>query len=622
MRGLHTAGSSTVRDERPRFRASAVALALSILLPVLAASPAAAAPLFSDGFESGDMSSWTGSTGIVVQQAEVHSGTWAARATSTGSPSWAYRSLGSAQDELFVRTWFKLISNSTNVFLVRVRTGAGSIVASLGVNSGGRLFWRDDVAGANTTSATNVTRGVWHEAQMRVLVNGTSSQAEVWIDGVRIDDLSGSKSLGTTLLGRIQIGDNSSSRTYDVVFDDVVADVAFIGGPPDTTPPSAPTGLVATATAPDRVQLSWSAPPETDVAGYTIYRDGAEVGTVSGAANTTFEDGTVSPETTYSYAVDAFDGATPPNHSPRSSPAVVTTPPGQGGADPVVAGAGDIACDPASGAYRGGNGTASNCHMKHTADVLENLLATTDLHNILALGDDQYECGGLQAFNTSYAQSWGRPELKAITRPVPGDEEYNTSGGTDCSTNAAGYFAYFGAAAGDPSKGYYSFDVGAWHVIALNSQCAFVGGCDAGSAQYRFLQTDLETHPTACTLAFWHKPRFGSGKGGGTSKVAPFWKLLHGAGAEIVLNGHHHIYERFAPQTPSQQASANGIRQFTVGTGGKSHAVFGTIAPNSQVRNNDTYGVLTLTLHLTSYDWRFVPEAGKTFTDSGSTACH
>jgi acid phosphatase type 7 len=595
---------------------------LSGLVTVLSA-PAEAAPLFTDGFESGTMSAWNKSIGITVQQGDVHSGSWAARATSAASSSWAWKALPSTQTQVYFDTWFKVVSRSTGMILMRTRTATGTIVASLGINTSDRLYLRNDVAGSNTTSTTTVTKGVWHEAQMRVLVNGTSSQTEVWLDGVRVPQLSITTSLGTTPIGRIQIGDNGS-RTYDVIFDDVAADVAFIGGgaPPDTTPPSTPTNLSATAPASNRVELTWTRSPESDVAGYTVYRNGAQLATVNGATNTSYSDTSVSPSTTYSYTVDAFDAV--PNRSPQSAPKSVTTPAGGGGGgDPVVAAAGDIACDPMSGAYNGGAGTGARCHMNATADVLQNLLATTPtLQRILALGDNQYECGGLQAFNQSYGQSWGRPALKAITSPVPGDEEYATTGGTDCTSQAAGYFAYFGAAAGDPTKGYYSFDVGAWHLIALNSECKLVGGCSAGSPQYSFLQSDLAAHPAACTLAYWQKPRFTSSNTGGSAAVGPFWDLLYGAGAEIVLGGNHHVYERFAPQTPTQQASATGIRQFTVGTGGNSLAVFGPIQPNSQVRNNTTYGVLKLTLHPTSYDWQFLPEAGKTFTDSGSDTCH
>ena len=198
---------------------------------------------------------------------------------------------------------------------------------------------------------------------------------------------------------------------------------------------------------------------------------------------------------------------------------------------------------------------------------------------------------------------------------MPGNHEYLTRA-------ANGYFSYFGAAAGDPATGYYSFDVGAWHVVALNSNCSAVGGCASGSPQERWLRADLAAHPAACTLAYWHHPRFSSGEHGNEPAYDAFWRDLYAAGADVVLNGHDHDYERFAPQDPSGGSDlARGVREFVVGTGGKNHYRFLTLQPNSQVRDATTFGVLELTLHRTSYDWRFLPEPGKTFTDSGSAVC-
>lgn len=282
-----------------------------------------------------------------------------------------------------------------------------------------------------------------------------------------------------------------------------------------------------------------------------------------------------------------------------------------GAPDPVVAAAGDIACDPADGGYNAGNGTATSCRQGATS----NLLLDAGLAGVLSLGDHQYSDGALAKFQASYDPSWGR--ARALTHPAVGNHEYQTAG-------AAGYFSYFGAAAGDPAKGYYSFDIGAWHLIALNSECANVsGGCGPGSPQESWLRADLAANPTSCTLAYWHQPRFSSGHHGSRAVYDAFWQALYDAGVEIVLNGHDHDYERFAPQTPAGAADpANGIREFVVGTGGAEHYAFVAAQPNSQVRNGGTFGVLRLTLHPGSYDWEFVPEAGKTFTDSGGSACH
>jgi hypothetical protein len=206
-----------------------------------------------------------------------------------------------------------------------------------------------------------------------------------------------------------------------------------------------------------------------------------------------------------------------------------------------------------------------------------------------------------------YAPSWGRH--KARTKPSVGNHEYQTPG-------AAGYFDYFGAAAGDRTKGYYSYGLGEWHIVVLNSNCSIVS-CGAGSAQEQWLRADLAANPAACTLAYFHHPRFNSGAShGNTPAVQPLWQALYDAGNE-------HLYERFGPQTPGGVAdAARGIRQFTVGTGGRGLYNWGTIKPNSEVRNNTTFGVLALTLGSGSYDWRFVPVQGATFTDAGTGACH
>ena len=215
--------------------------------------------------------------------------------------------------------------------------------------------------------------------------------------------------------------------------------------------------------------------------------------------------------------------------------------------------------------------------------------------------------------------------MKAITRPAPGNHEYQTGGGTNCDTsgNAAGYYGYFGPAAGDPAKGYYSYDLGDWHLVALNSECGKAQGCGAGSPQEQWLRADLAAHEHACTLAYWHRPLFSSGEHRGFADVRPLWQALYDAGADVVLSGHDHDYERFAPQTAAGAAdAARGIRLFVVGTGGRHLRAFGATAANSQVRDSTSFGVLRLTLRPTSYDWQFVPAAGSAFTDSGSTACH
>ena len=230
---------------------------------------------------------------------------------------------------------------------------------------------------------------------------------------------------------------------------------------------------------------------------------------------------------------------------------------------------------------------------------------------IALLGDNVYETATKWDYDNCYHPTWGRH--LARTKPSAGNHEYQTAG-------AAGYFAYFGAAAGDPAKGYYSYDHGAWHIIVLNSNIAR----DAASTQIAWLRADLAANSgAACTLAYWHHPRFSSSAHGNNLTVQPFWEALYEFNADIVLAGHDHSYERFAPQTPTGAADATrGIRSFVVGTGGKSHYSLGTLKANSQIFNGSTSGLLKLTLGAGSYAWQFIPVAGQTFTDSGTGACH
>jgi hypothetical protein len=233
---------------------------------------------------------------------------------------------------------------------------------------------------------------------------------------------------------------------------------------------------------------------------------------------------------------------------------------------------------------------------------------------IATLGDNAYESGTRHEFARCYHPAWGR--FKSRTRPSPGNHEYHTRG-------AVPYFEYFGAAAGPKRRGYYSFRLGSWHLISLNSNCGAVGGCHRGSAQERWLRANLRANRSRCTLAYWHHARFSSGDHGSDDELAPFWDALYAGGADVILSGHDHNYERFAAQRPDGTPdAARGIRQFVVGTGGARLRSFETPAPNSQVRNSDTHGVLVLTLRPGGYSWRFVPVTGKSFVDSGSDACH
>ncbi|MEA2601031.1 MAG: hypothetical protein QOF89_2023 [Acidobacteriota bacterium] len=279
-------------------------------------------------------------------------------------------------------------------------------------------------------------------------------------------------------------------------------------------------------------------------------------------------------------------------------------------ADPIVAAAGDIACDPTDIFYNGGQGTATACRMKATSD----LLVGRSWDAVLLLGDNQYWEGTLAQYRASFAPTWGR--LGSLLRPAPGNHEYLTPG-------AAGYYDYFGAAAGDRTQGWYSYDLGTWHLVVLNSNCGDVGGCGPGSPQLRWLAADLAAHPRACTLAYWHHPRFSSGAHGDDATYDAFWRTLYAAGADLVLAGHDHDYERFAPQNPDGGPDpAHGIREIVAGTGGREVRPFTTVRPNSESRNAQDLGVLKLRLRTDGYDWEFLAAPGGTFTDSGSAGCH
>jgi 3',5'-cyclic AMP phosphodiesterase CpdA len=237
--------------------------------------------------------------------------------------------------------------------------------------------------------------------------------------------------------------------------------------------------------------------------------------------------------------------------------------------------------------------------MAATAELAESLHPDV----VLPLGDLQYETGRAQDFAAAYDRTWGR--LKSVTHPVPGNHEY--AGG-----KAPGYYGYFGAAA-HPPDGWYSFDVGTWHVIVLNSICAAIGGCGAGSREYEWLRADLEATTSECIVAAWHHPRWSSGLHHSDDNYEPFWQLLAQHGADVVLSGHDHHYERFAPD--------DGIVEFVVGTGGRS--LYPAVLPEkgSVTSSDDGFGVLELQLREHSYTARFHPIAGNRYTDASSADC-
>jgi hypothetical protein len=273
--------------------------------------------------------------------------------------------------------------------------------------------------------------------------------------------------------------------------------------------------------------------------------------------------------------------------------------------------AGDIACNPLDRRNHQNVEEETGCRYKATSDVV--LALHPDA--VLALGDTQYQRATLQGYRSSYGPTWGR--FRAITHPVIGNHEYLVP-------YAADYFVYFGRAAGDPRKGYYSFDVGRWHVVVLNdSGCNYVGGCGAGSLEESWLRRDLAAHRNRCTLAAWHEPRWSSGVHHSNPAFQAMWADLYAAGVDVSLAGHDHDYERFVPlDAQGRRDDRRGVREFVVGTGGVGLQRFSrNTAPGSVIKQNHTFGVLSLTLRSAGYDWRFVP-VGNGFHDSGHGSCH
>jgi len=258
-----------------------------------------------------------------------------------------------------------------------------------------------------------------------------------------------------------------------------------------------------------------------------------------------------------------------------------------------------------------GAGDIGDCSRKGdaaTARLLEGVPGT-----VFAAGDLAYETGSAKQFADCYAPTWGRVLDRTIA--VPGNHDWLTQ-------DLGGYLGYLGSHGARDGHTWYSTDLGSWHVVMLDSECHKIGGCGTDSAEGRWLQADLAASKAACTLAIWHKPRWSSGEHGNEDDVAPFWQILHDAGADVVVNGHDHDYERFAPQDGAgHEDRARGIREFVVGTGGAALRDFGRTAANSEFRLAGVYGVLELTLKSGSYDWRYLPASGDV-TDAGSGPCH
>jgi acid phosphatase type 7 len=354
---------------------------------------------------------------------------------------------------------------------------------------------------------------------------------------------------------------------------------------PDVLAPTVPGNLRGAGATASTVTVAWEASTDNvAVTGYRVYRDAAFVAATQSLTHT-FES--LDCGVGYEFGVDAFDAAG--NVSARATVTAATA--ACPSNDPVIAVAGDIA----------GNGTGDSA----TAALLDSLRPTA----VLTAGDNVYPDGSLSQYIQYYAPTWGRH--KGLTYPTPGNHEYGTK-------SASGYFSYFGARAGPAEKGWYSYNLGDWHLIALNSELEH----GATSEQVTWLRNDLAANRAKCVLAYWHKPRFTAGVYGDMSDFRPFWDVLYAADADVVVNGHDHNYQRYAPMTPNGGRDlARGIREFVVGTGGRSHYPLRTDA-RREAADATSFGVLKFTLRADSYEWAFVPEAGKTYTDSGTGTCH
>ncbi|MFI7069312.1 CBM96 family carbohydrate-binding protein [Micromonospora sediminicola] len=307
--------------------------------------------------------------------------------------------------------------------------------------------------------------------------------------------------------------------------------------------------------------------------------------TAAVTGNGTFSFGATSTSSDGAYYSSRESGGNAPQ-------LVITTGSTPPSGDPVLVGAGDIS--------NSGSGDSA------TAALLDGIPGT-----VFTTGDNVYNSGTASEFSTYYDPTWGRH--KARTRPSPGNHDYNTSG-------ASGYYGYFGSQAGPSGRGYYSYDLGNWHVVSLNSNISM----SAGSAQEQWLRSDLAASTKPCTLAYWHHPLYTSSSNHAPSTgTRPLYQALYDYDADVVVWGHNHVYERFAPMNANGGYDASrGLRSFVAGMGGAGHYGFGTIQPNSEARNSSAYGVLKFTLHAGTYDWQFVPVAGQTYRDSGTGSCH
>lgn len=562
-----------------------------------------ASTLFSDGFESGSLSAWSAGAGLTVETTDPRSGTWAA-GNDGASNAWARHQLAATDPEVFARVFLKIYASSTNVRVLRFASATGAGIVRVYLNAARRLALRNDVTGVSTVSTTTVSLGGWHELELRA-VAGTNGRSDVWYDGTPVAALSSSQSLGTAPVGRVELGNPVAGSVYDAEFDDVAIAEERIGGGQ-----GAPPSIAAFSPA--------SGPPGTVVAisgsGFT----GANAVTFGGmpAVFVVDDDAGISATVPQGASTGPI-GVTTPSGSDVTPDAFTVT-----GTAPTfqVVVAGDIC----------GTTTTALTKCTQTGDRV----VAVDPSWVIAVGDLAYPSGTASDFSTRYHPRWGggnTPSFLSVTRPVPGNHEFDDPVN---GNGAEGYRGYFPDGVAPPSGPlYYAWNEGDWHFVGLETdqctaaeRCSGIGG---GSAQLAFLQADLQADPRTCEIVYGHHPRWSSPSGtgatarhGSQAHLQPAWQIMVDAGVDLYLAGHDHDYERFAPMDAAGASDPMGTRQFVVGTGGAALYAFGpTILPTSQAHILD-HGVLILTLGPTSYSWTFTDELGAVLDTGGPVPCH
>ena len=525
--------------------------------------------------------------------------------------------------DITVEAWIKTVTtNESSIVSKRELPKFWQVTVTDDPNHDGQLRANinDGVVGRQAYSTKMVDDGAWHHV---VVVFDRDAGIRFYVDGAAAGFTAGAMADDVSNTAPFQIGKASGYAHFKGDMDEVAVyrtalaldriQAHYYAARPDTTAPAisltTPTaGIATTDTTPSFSGVAGTALGDSTTVGVKIWTGTEATGAPLQTLTTTrAPDGTygVSPTVALSSGLqytaraeqtDGFDNL--------GASASVTFSVDDGMPPPgsvAMAGAGDY-------------GWCNNDTDERTAELLE----TMPYARVFTLGDNAYPNGTPAEFASCNAPGWGRAGIKERTYPSVGGHEYHTA-------NASAYFDFYGAAAGDPTKGYYSYDYGSWHVVVLNSECNQIGGCGPGSPQENWLRRDLAAHMADCTVAYWHVPLFSSGTTHGPdANMRPFWRALYDYGADLVLNGHEHNYERFLPQTPDGAFDPTyGITQITAGTGGYLLYPFGsTPAANSAVRFSDTPGVLKLVLNPASYDWKFMGIPGGPSTDSGTASCH